>query len=427
MSDFEPAFVHDLSVQSWSTYAFGMFFILLRFYARIKRLGVRGLQLDDYLMMLVGILYTTLVVCLNVIAGGGGSNLYPPGDFDTFTPEQIQDRIQGSKIVIVSEQAMLNVIYTIKACMLIMYSRLTLGLQVRRMAYYLAIYVSIGWFSTQIAFFTACRPFSGYWAMPPPNPQCTTLEHYAIVQGCFNITSDLLMLGIPLPLITRLNVPLKQKSVLFLVFSMGIFVIIAALLTKIFNLSDVWDPSYMLWYTREASVAVYVSNLPLIWPLLRELFPILKSLAPRSKAPMLQTPKYDLTSSSHNRKPDNYDPRVSEAPSETALTSAFKKSDDIHAAELPSEDVPPSNFLSELESNPSRQDIKEEKPSFPAPTYHELPAPDWDPENRQIHMTTTFQISEEHVYSDSRPSSKPTATRNDQDTGATCGYSWARD
>ena len=33
----------------------------------------------------------------------------------------------------------------------------------------------------------------------------------------------------------------------------------------------------MLWYTREASVAVYVANLPLIWPLLREWFPSLRS------------------------------------------------------------------------------------------------------------------------------------------------------
>lgn len=32
----------------------------------------------------------------------------------------------------------------------------------------------------------------------------------------------------------------------------------------------------MLWYTREASVAVYVANLPLIWPLLREWIPFLR-------------------------------------------------------------------------------------------------------------------------------------------------------
>lgn len=53
--------------------------------------------------------------------------------------------------------------------------------------------------------------------------------------------------------------------------------IIAAILTKVYNLSDVYDTAYMLWYTREASVAVYVANLPGIWPLLRELIPFLRS------------------------------------------------------------------------------------------------------------------------------------------------------
>lgn len=67
-------------------------------------------------------LYTTLIVTLNKIAEGGGSNLYTPDLESTFTPEDIRERIYGSKIVIISEQAMLNVIYTIKACMLVMVS-----------------------------------------------------------------------------------------------------------------------------------------------------------------------------------------------------------------------------------------------------------------------------------------------------------------
>jgi len=213
-----------------------------------------------------------------VICQGGGSNLYPPEMEGTFTPEEIQERIYGSKIVVVSEQAMLNVIYTIKACMLIMYTRLTLGLAAQRAVRWLAIYVAVGWVATETAFFTACRPFAGYYAMPPPDAQCTTLEHYAIVQGCFNISSDLLMLFIPLPLVLKMRMPWRQKAVLVLVFSLGIFVILAALLTKIFNLTNVWDPSYMLWYIREASVAVYVSNLPMIWPLLRDWLPCLRNL-----------------------------------------------------------------------------------------------------------------------------------------------------
>lgn len=168
--------------------------------------------------------------------------------------------------------------------MIIMYTRLTLGLTAQKLVRYLAIYIAVGWCATEIAFFTACRPFSGYWAMPPPDPQCTTLQYYAIVQACFNISSDTLMLFIPLPLVFKLSMPWKQKAVLLVIFSMGIFVIVAAILTKVFNLSNIWDPSYMLWYTREASVAVYVSNLPMIWPLLREYFPMLKALTPGQKS-----------------------------------------------------------------------------------------------------------------------------------------------
>jgi hypothetical protein len=42
----------------------------------------------------------------------------------------------------------------------------------------------------------------------------------------------------------------------------------------------------MLWYTREASVAVYVANLPLIWPLLREWFPILRNATTIQSTPL---------------------------------------------------------------------------------------------------------------------------------------------
>jgi hypothetical protein len=151
-----------------------------------------------------------------------------------------------------------------------------------------ALWVIIGWLAVEIVFFTACRPFTGYWAVPPPNPQCTTLKHFAIVQAVFNLSSDVLIITLPIPMVVSLFLPTKQKIVLGLLIGMGTFVvsvrslssrtvftntvlqIIAAILTKIYNLSDVYDSAYMLWYTREASVAVYVTNLPGIWPLLRE-------------------------------------------------------------------------------------------------------------------------------------------------------------
>ncbi|KAI9769629.1 MAG: hypothetical protein M1840_003866 [Geoglossum simile] len=282
MGGFDVAFQKQLARETWTLYAVGILIIVLRICARIKRVGVRNLAVDDYLMLLAGCFYTTLVSCLNAIAQGGGSNLFLPEEFATFTEQDIKERIKGSKVVVVSEQAMLNVVYTIKVCMLIMYTRLTMGLKQQLAVKFLSVFVACGWLASELAFFFACRPFSGYWAVPPPDPQCTTLVHYAICQATFNLSSDAMMLLIGLPLFLGAQLPLKNKIALCIIFGMGSFVIIAAILTKVFNLSDVYDTRYMFWYVREASTAIYVSNLPLIWPLLREWFPILRSSSPPS-------------------------------------------------------------------------------------------------------------------------------------------------
>jgi hypothetical protein len=58
------------------------------------------------MMTAVPLFYTGLIVCLNIIATGSGSNLFPPEQFDTFTQEEIDERVKGSKIVVVSEQVL---------------------------------------------------------------------------------------------------------------------------------------------------------------------------------------------------------------------------------------------------------------------------------------------------------------------------------
>lgn len=120
---------------------------------------------------------------------------------------------------------MLNVIWVLKACMLFMFARMTSGTSHITGIKIVSTYVAIGWVAVQIAFFTACMPFSGYWAVPPPNPQCTTLEHFAIVQATFNLSSDVLIIAVPLPMIISLSLPTKQKIGLAALFSMGTFVV----------------------------------------------------------------------------------------------------------------------------------------------------------------------------------------------------------
>lgn len=86
------------------------------------------------------------------------------------------------------------------------------------------------------------------------------------------------MLIIAIPLILKVRVPLKQKLILLLIFGMGAFVIVAAILTKVYCLvPSLISYVYMNWYFREATVAILVTNIPLVWSLLRDVFPALRS------------------------------------------------------------------------------------------------------------------------------------------------------
>jgi hypothetical protein len=132
--------IHDLIVESWVMYSIGIWFFVLRLsvhlfgsastelttdyhrYARYKRLRFH-FQVEDYLMFvaivridllrfcppclteakyLVQLFYTAFVVT-NIEITKYGSTLYEPGQFESFTAPEIQQRILGSKIEFASE------------------------------------------------------------------------------------------------------------------------------------------------------------------------------------------------------------------------------------------------------------------------------------------------------------------------------------
>lgn len=66
---------------------------------------------------------------------------------------------------------MLNVIWTLKTCMLLLYNRLTMGLRQQMAVKIIAAYVAIGYVACQLAFFCQCIPFHTYWQIVP-SPSC---------------------------------------------------------------------------------------------------------------------------------------------------------------------------------------------------------------------------------------------------------------
>ncbi|PLB37418.1 uncharacterized protein BDW47DRAFT_37863 [Aspergillus candidus] len=284
MSSLGSEFGQEFAKETWTLYAVGLLGVVMRFIARIRRLGFRNLQADDYLMVSAVIWYTILCVALNQVASGGGSNLMEDEDIENLTPAIHAERESGSKWVFVSEHAFILAVWSMKACMLVIYARITNGLQQRRWVNYLAIYVALGFVAVELSLFLICRPLTNYWAVPTPDYQCSSYQYYEIVQGCISISADIFMLLIGIPLLAQVRVQLKQKLILIILFGMGIFVIVAAILNKVYCLvPSLISYVYMNWYFREATVAILVTNLPLIWSLLRDVFPVLKSWTGGSK------------------------------------------------------------------------------------------------------------------------------------------------
>jgi hypothetical protein len=117
-----------------------------------------------------------------------------------------------------------------------------------------------------------CRPFHDYWETPTDNTQCTTALNHLIANLVFNLTSDILIMSIPLPLFIRAHLQLKQKLLLIFPFSLGFFTVVCAILSKHLSFTNPYSAQWVYWYCRESSTAMIVTNMPYSWTLIRRIF-----------------------------------------------------------------------------------------------------------------------------------------------------------
>jgi hypothetical protein len=87
----------------------------------------------------------------------------------------------------------------------------------------------------------------------------------------WNISSDLMLLGVPIPVIIRSQLPLKRKIILCAVLGLGVLNIIIAVLNRYYNFNNPDDLGYVYFYVAEVATAVFVGNIPLCWPLFRRI------------------------------------------------------------------------------------------------------------------------------------------------------------
>lgn len=99
--------------------------------------------------------------------------------------------------------------------------------------------------------------------------QCSAATNHLITNAVFNISSDLIIISIPMPLLFKVRLPKKNKTILFVIFCIGAFTIVAAVLNKYYSFTNPFGTEWTIWYLRESYTAILCANLPLTYPLIQ--------------------------------------------------------------------------------------------------------------------------------------------------------------
>ncbi|KAK3990683.1 hypothetical protein QBC44DRAFT_368649 [Cladorrhinum sp. PSN332] len=218
----------------------------------------QGFQLDDYLMILTLTSLCVMAWASNEIAVHDSNYLLDEEDIKTYHDHA--EAVWGSKMLVVLEEAFRATLWGVKGCFTALYWRMTTGLKEQTILKSIATYCILGYVMTQVLYLFI---YSG----------CTTYRSHLLTSLFFHLTSDLLLLSVPLPIILKVQLPPRRKTILLQICGLGLIVCVLGILNRSLNLLCS-DPNYdfLIWYNAEASTAVIVANVPCCWTLLSKVF-----------------------------------------------------------------------------------------------------------------------------------------------------------
>ncbi|RYC79811.1 hypothetical protein BFJ63_vAg17308 [Fusarium oxysporum f. sp. narcissi] len=229
--------------EAWTLLALGLWFIGMRMWVRWTQVGFSGWQLDDYLMPVTGVVFTLETAAAYLVGAmfGGLTNSYMTDEQRAaLSPnsKEYSDRVWGSKIQVIGWSFYVFILWSLKVCLAVFYSRLTSGLAHLTMRVRIA-YALLGvtYVAVALSILLGCQPMERYWQIyPDPGNLCqpTISRLYVLVVVIPNVITDLYLLSIPLPAGPEGAISGSQ------------------------------------WACRETFVSVIVTNLPVVQPLVRK-------------------------------------------------------------------------------------------------------------------------------------------------------------
>lgn len=215
------------------------------------------------------------MVSLPLLVADATTNHYPVGIMafgrDIWTVETA-DLILGLKLFYVAESFYLVVLALTKVSLLCFFLRVFPNKKLRWATFATIGLVSV---STAVLVFMQifqCVPVRYVWERIKGQfgpHSCLDINKLAYTAAAFSITEDVIILILPLPSLIRLNVNLRTKIGIILMFSLGILILITScvrlrsLVLFARSGNPTWDNSdALIWTSFEVAISLLVTSLP---------------------------------------------------------------------------------------------------------------------------------------------------------------------
>ncbi|PYH89193.1 hypothetical protein BO71DRAFT_390114 [Aspergillus ellipticus CBS 707.79] len=249
----------------------GTVILALRLYTRAML--QRTIALDDWFCIWAQICaWLFAILCMLNIRNGYGFHMWDL-HLNKIKPFKQYD-LAAEDIFVVG-------IWLVKTSILLFYLRLSHEKRFRQMTYAIMIFVAVYNILSLLIFTLGCSPVQAMWDVTlMPTAKCVDQLAFVYANAAFNLFSDIITLALPIRLCWSLQTTLKQRVLLMLVLMMGSFACVIAIV-RIVTMMPFLDDMDLTWYKVtlakwamvEINVGIICACLPVLRPLLLQVFP----------------------------------------------------------------------------------------------------------------------------------------------------------
>ncbi|TGO32884.1 hypothetical protein BHYA_0281g00070 [Botrytis hyacinthi] len=175
-----------------------------------------------------------------------------------------------SKYIMFGRIAYISYIWSLKACILLYYYRLTTRQPEQRYVIFTFWLIAATWTTTFLLWMLQCRPFNLNWKLTNPPQKCARVG--LLFMAISIIVTNVILIAIPLPMIWRTQMVTATKLKVSAVFLVGIFLVVISIIRTILQESKIQKTDdRFFWGNMECLLMAFFANAPILNALYRRI------------------------------------------------------------------------------------------------------------------------------------------------------------